>query len=482
MRWEGAYSLRVMVLVRTKDGWGQVPLWLKTGCEQFPNLPIVESVSIEQSMGEIASSCTVTVALSYQAGMKFIESQICAVNNLLLVQAGYPQMNKWTPVWRFLTMPPELNITPESVGVTLNGSSGMPFFDRLFLHKKINEKGKRRDLIEKWFRSYGVLVEFPKRIKNAPMVGTGERAEEEYSGGNAYLDYDADGWYPDQKTFKAQAMRIAELADLDVFVESTMLDIGQTKGLVELTEVEKYRTGETTSPPFMFESQKIIYRKSAEQKIKATLVMRGGFNPEKDEYPILSFTSQSPYLFGGGATMGVLTFDISADTKKTLHNKKTVNDTGFPSTEKGHPGVLPDKDMKLPSGEMLWPQNEEYVAGVVLPLSSGREEEQADGLAGSLTEEDTIEAAMVAEASTYGIPGLNAGEAVEVKGIGKRFDGRFLVTKKTINIGESWEETLELRKSEIPAGDSTIQELSKPTTSTDSLKVGKETPVKTEEV
>lgn len=88
------------------------------------DLPIVESVSLELSLGLVAKT-TINIAAPFELGIKLLESGLFKVGNMYEVQLGYPKLGRFTPWFTSMAQKPSIRISAdEGLSGTLNGGGG----------------------------------------------------------------------------------------------------------------------------------------------------------------------------------------------------------------------------------------------------------------------------------------------------------------------------------------------------------------------
>jgi len=149
-------GFQISVAVTNPTDGVRVPLWMKQESTDIPNLggglgdalgmvddvldlgggggtsdllgldlPIVESVSVEISLGMVAKT-TINIASPFDLGLKLLESSLFRVGNLYEVQLGYPKLGRFTPWFSTMAQKPSLRITgDEGLTATLNGGGDM---------------------------------------------------------------------------------------------------------------------------------------------------------------------------------------------------------------------------------------------------------------------------------------------------------------------------------------------------------------------
>lgn len=144
-------GFQISVVMITPDGV-QVPLWMRgtdapsgtsvpgtpgaiglggTGGNSPPgeellalDLPIVESVSVELSLGLIGK-VTVGLGTTYELGLKLLESAFFLIGNVIAVKLSYPRAGRETMWMEAITQKPSITVSAdEGLSATLNADGG----------------------------------------------------------------------------------------------------------------------------------------------------------------------------------------------------------------------------------------------------------------------------------------------------------------------------------------------------------------------
>jgi hypothetical protein len=91
---------------------------------EFPDIPIVESVSIEIGMGLMAK-IGIEIAAPYDLGVALLQSRLFTIGSIIEAQIGYPKISRFIPWFSAMQSKPSINLSQEEgLSATLNGEAG----------------------------------------------------------------------------------------------------------------------------------------------------------------------------------------------------------------------------------------------------------------------------------------------------------------------------------------------------------------------
>lgn len=462
-----SHVLKVAIWVDRGNGWIEFPLWLKTDVTDMPDFAVVESATIEWGP-TITGRMTVTLKMDFQMGKWFLDSELSRHMNVLTVQAGYPVADSWTPIFFGYMDVPQPSHDPMGYQVTLSANVignrvlRMRYdMSRILTLGSPREVGARpppvpattrREVIRSFLESQGFDVYF--------MYDLAKNKDE----GNSWMDDTVQGWWPQEQ-------------DIFSFIEWICREAGMRCVMWPNSE-----TGYVYA--FTFMNISTIYR----QEVAKELVLFGNVNLDKNIYPLTNFASDSPVVFMDRWAMGASAADIDPDTNKLVTaeaNEGTMDvpaldeesiltraseATSFASeklkealSEESLEGLALEalegsgrQDPFTPAGkkgkaQVYEPSIEEAPSGVQIAAPVGRDQTEK-GLMESVYKESALGSGIQAQLQSIGMPDAYPQMQVNVRRVGARFDGKYIVRRVIHNIGTVWDTTLEGIREGFPKG------------------------------
>ncbi len=468
---EESFILKCKILVNRPGGVVEVPLWLNTGLEDMPDLPIVESVNVEWGPG-VMGKISISMKTDYATGKWFLDNELSRFRNALVVQAGYPKANVWTPVFYGLTDIPQPSHDPLGYQITLSATIIGHRLRRMKYNigKFIKGKLTRRDVVKEFLKSqqYDVIFHLD------PTTG---REEE-----NAWMNT-----LVESKNLGSGRFWPGDLS-IEGFIDWVCLQAGMRCVMWPHPD-----SGDIYA--FSFVNRSTIMS----QEVNRELRLYSGIDTARGIYPLTNFNSTSPQVFMDALVMGIQASDIdpiSKEEKKFVTKEWVIK---APALEAESEGVrygadatdplsmvldpkeiisdYPDETeleamareavvashqesaMATDSGhQLLWdPGIEDAPAGVILASPAGRDKDE-EGLMQSLYEEGLmVDGGLQAQLQTVGMPDAHPEMKVMVRRVGDRFDGVYNVRKVNHEFTTIWNTTLDSVKSEFSKGSGLLQ-------------------------
>jgi len=478
---EESYVLKCKILVNRPDGIVEVPLWLNTGLEDMPDLPIVESVNIEWGpsvMGRI----NVSMKTDYFTGKWFLDSELSRWRNAIVVQAGYPKSNLWTPVFYGYTEAPQPTHDPLGYQITISANIIGHRISRMKYNMGNFIKGKktRREVVREFLKSQKYDVYFTLD----PVTG---REED-----NAWLDS-----LVESKNLGSGRFWPEDLS-LEGFIEWVCLEAGMRCVMWPHPD-----TGEIYA--FSFVNRATIMS----QEVRRELRLFSGIDTSRGIYPLTNFQSNSPQVFMDALVMGAQASDIDPLTKQMAKFQAKEWEIVGPALEEEIYGIRFDKDTSDPllhfglytkeeleqqesvgdealfekqrqvlalakesfgpptqqssmatetGHELPWdPGLEDAPGGVILASPVGRDGDEEGRLQSLYEESLMVNGGLQATLQTVGMPDAHPEMKVRVRRVGDRFDGVYNVRKVNHEFTSIWNTTLESVKHEFSKGSGLLQ-------------------------
>lgn len=481
---EESFVLKCKILVNRPDGIVEVPLWLNTGLEDMPDLPIVESVNVEWGpsvMGKI----NISMKTDYFTGKWFLDSELSRWRNAIVVQAGYPKANIWTPVFYGYTEAPQPTHDPLGYQITLSANIVGNRIRRMKYNMGNFIKGKqtRREVVREFLQTQKYDVYFTLD----PVTGREES--------NAWLETLVESKNVGSGRFWPEDLSI------EGFIGWVCLEAGMRCVMWPHPD-----TGEIYA--FSFVNRSTIMT----QKVNRELRLFSGIDTNLGIYPLTNFQSSSPQVFMDALVMGAQSSDIDPLSKEEKTFTAKEWEIIGPALEEENFGIRFDKDTSDPllhfglytkeeleqqpslgdealfekagynpelaalakesfgppakqssmatetGHELPWdPGLEDAPAGVILAAPIGRDKDE-EGRMQSLYEESLmVNGGLQAQLQTVGMPDAHPEMKVRVKRVGDRFDGIYNTRKVIHEFTTIWNTTLESVKHEFSKGSGLLQ-------------------------
>jgi len=474
---EESFVVKARILVSRPDGYVEVPLWLNTGIEDMPDLPVVESINIEWGpsvMGRIQLS----MKMDYQTGRWFLDSELSRFRNALVVQAGYPRSNIWTPVFYGYTDPPQPSHDPLGYQITLSANIIGNRIRRLkyAMGNFIKGKATRRDVVREFLKSQKYDVYFYLN----PATGRDED--------NEWMDTPVESGSSGSGRFWPESLSI------EGFIHWVCLEAGMRCVMWPHPE-----TGEIYA--FSFVNRATVMT----QECNRELVLFSGIDTTRGIYPLTNFQSESPQVFMDNWVLGATASDVDPLTKEVKNYLTKEWAIVSPALEAENESIRFDKDTSDPltyyglytkeeleqqsalaeqavsegaSPELLALAQESFSppsqqsglatdtghelpwdaglqdapAGAIVASPVGRDKDEEGRLQSLYEESLMVNGGLQAQLQTIGMPDAHPEMKVRVRRVGNRFDGVYNVRKVTHEISTIWNTTFEAVKHEFGEG------------------------------
>lgn len=384
-----------MYCIITTPGGQKVKLWQKSGYEGDPylkDLPVISSMEITLFM-KMATEVSVSLDMTYEQGVAFLNSPLCWPRNSIEAWIGYPDIGVYSPRVYGQVLKPDVSISPEGATITLvvRGTEYEMFRRRSTQSWKAASPD---DIVTEIVERYGKKVEFTDEALANLM----------------------------------EPFNVSQKQKTDwEFIKRLIESFGCTM---------HFGTNSKAEPTLFVMTQAEMLRKTPKKKF----IMRGNFDVQKQQYPLLGFSSPTDWTWLAATSKSVVSMDIQMDDKKDVKNEATQDKSTVPNS-----GIwmLAGKVMDaIEDVAGTIPKFLEDTAGKFIPMTSrdptvqGRLQERNDKAA--------RDAGIQAECQTLGVADLIPGEMVELVvthgGEGALLDGNYGVTEvKHSAGGDGWE-------------------------------------------
>lgn len=476
---EESFVLKAKMLVNRPDGFIEVPLWLNTGLEDRPDLPLVESVTVEWGPS-VLGRISINMKTDYQTGRWFLDGELSRFRNALVVQAGYPKSGMWTPVFYGYTDVPQPTHDPMGYQIVLSANIVGQRIRRMKYNMGNFIKGKqaRRDVVREFLKSQKYDVYFYLN----PVTGVEED--------NAWLDTLVESGNLGGGRFWPESLSI------EGFIEWVCLEAGMRAVMWPHPE-----TGEIYA--FTFVNRATVMTQEANRELR----LFSGVNTMMGIYPLTGFSSDSPQVFMDALVMGAQSTDIDPVSKKVVEYTTKEWEIVGPARQEENEAIRSGKDTVDPltyyglyskeelqqeaalaeeafaekygfdpeslvlakesfgppaqqssavtdSGHALpWdPGIQDAPAGVILASPHGRDRDEQGRLQSLYEDSMMINGGLRAQLQTVGMPDAYPEMQVKVGRVGDRFDGIYNVRRITHEFTTIWNTTLEAVKHEFSKG------------------------------
>lgn len=383
------------------------------------DLPIVESVSLELSLGLVAKT-TINVAAPYELGLKLMESALFKTGNVYEVQLSYPRLGRQTPWFSSTAQKPSIRINAdEGLTGTLNGDGGGIASARA-LQKGGSWEGKSyREIIEEIAERHGWIVKFKEAsdiigqaLESLAAVGIG-------GGGGLTADpLEQTRGKVSQGLLKDWffVQKLARSAKCDAFMAP---DQEEHKNVLYI----KKRKDVLSEPP------------------RYKFMMRGNVD-FMTVFPMLEFETEAEGAWLPGAAIKATSSDIDPLLKIPLNVEATAETTDEATLGDG--GV-PDSAEKNIEGVKVQLANTggDDRTGEHVPASA-RDPRTPQEIVQAHRDESAFRGGINANISSFGIPDLFPGSVVELAGVGI-FNSNYWIQSLAHNAsGSEWLMTMKL--------------------------------------
>lgn len=384
----GAYAaVRIRYQGETFDMWSsQLNRDLQGVADDFGVGPWVTSVTVQLN-GSTANQISVTMEAPYEKGLRLLESGLFTLQNVMLARVGYSKGGFMSPWYACILSQPNISFSPGGLSINLVGQGAGS-------ESMLQGSGKSWGPTTRW----DVVRAIAKKYR-LQIFSPDDTARQRLS---------------EQTDFSRSQAGINDWLFLRQICEEVGIQV----------------TGTTHPATYKAVIQLADIKSSLAQQPKRTFVAMGNFDLERNRYPIISFTSETPPgdLFANAAMKGV-TLGRITDRGEEEHSSLTVGELQDASLAEGSLDVSGDaRDVEPLSGlpDSVPPDaggEDDQGAGVVIadsPLGAG------DFMASTLRTAQLGFPGVRVNLATVGIPFVQPYEIFEVRGLSALFDGKYL--------------------------------------------------------
>lgn len=247
-----------------------------------PDYPYLTGATIKIVRGGVPS-VSVNLEIPYDEAIPLMETSMFDVGNILSVRMGYSKEGIWTPWYHGMMFEPQVDITPDGLSARLAGTptSGPTSTSGV----RQWEKTSVRSIVSEVMGEYGFKLHF--------------------EGDSADFDKELD------------SIEQGGLTDWEI-VRKLVHDIGLTFWLG--TDAKGYAT--------------VFVTANSEEHGKTpvrTFIMRGPFDTEKSQYPLLQFNVEGSVSWLPAISRGLVASDIDSDSKELVTYSADQNSTSVSS-------------------------------------------------------------------------------------------------------------------------------------------------------
>jgi hypothetical protein len=398
-------GFQIAVVVKRNDV--RFPLWVGGArrddvslfldpAADFPDIPIVESVSIDIGRGNIGK-VNVEIAAPYDLGLALLESRLFTIGSVIEVQVGYPKLSRFIPWFSAMQAKPSVNLSQEEgLTATLNGEAGG--FSAMRNGSSETFNGSYADIIQT------IADQESNRWSVSLPPRTGDQNDPLYLQREGVSQSNSPDWF--------FILRICRLANCDAYIDQDPNNPGRNRVVV------------------------LRRRDGMDGPARFTFVSRGRAD-FIDTFPLLEFQSTAERVWLPREAGEIRASDIDPDTGALIDVTVSPNQSETPRAP-GDAGAGP---------------GERTIDGTTVALEASRRTESGTGerlapsarasatpeeVASSRSEEGQQSAGLNAEMSSFGIPELVPGEIVRIAGAGV-FNGNYGVESVSHSVSaEEW--------------------------------------------
>ena len=384
----------------------------------FPDIPIVESVTIDIGLGMIGK-LGVEIAAPYDLGMALLESRLFTIGSVIEVQVGYPKLSRFIPWFSAMQSKPSINLSQdEGLSASLNGEAGA-------------FAAARSGSSETFDASYADIIRtIAEREHNQWTLSLPSR-----------LAGEADALYePRQGVSQADMtewvfiMHISRLANCDAYIAQDSQQVG--RNCIVVRRRSEIMGGQ---PRFIFVSRG-----------RADFI---------NTFPLLEFESSAEQVWlprSAGEIRAAFHDPDTGETREVVASRTTSTTPRAP-------------------GDATSVEGSARVDGTTVALESSRRDDRATGeriapsprasatpeeVVSSRSEEGSQSAGLKANMTTIGIPELYPGDVIRIEGAGI-FNGNYGIESVQHNVtAEAWSTSLQLLSNSMFNGENLMTGLS----------------------
>ncbi len=414
---------QIIVMIKRDDV--RFPLWVGGARQddvsvfldpsvEFPDIPIVESVSLEIGRG-LVGSVSVEIAAPYDLGLALLESRLFTIGSVIEVQFGYPKLSRFIPWFSAMQTKPTVNLSQEEgLSAALNGEAGAFSAMRVSSSEAFN--GSYADIIN--------------TIANANDNKWTVSLPNEIAGGSDALYADREGVSQGNMPDWYFIIHICRLANCDVFMDSDPEQPGRNR-LVVLRRSE-----------------------SLGGEPRYTFVSRGRAD-FVNTFPLLEFESSAESVWLPASAGRVRSADVNPDTGTTNEAEANPEQSETPRAP-GEQGAAPGATSVGETTVSVQSEGRDERASGERLSESERASATPQESVSSRSEEGQAAGGLNAQMSSIGIPELVPGEIVAVAGAGI-FNGNYAIETISHSVSaDNWEMSVKLLSNSLYSDDSTL--------------------------
>lgn len=380
---------------------------------EFPDIPIVESVSLEIGRG-LVGSVSVEIAAPYDLGLALLESRLFTIGSVIEVQFGYPKLSRFIPWFSAMQTKPTVNLSQEEgLSATLNGEAGAFSSMRTSSSETFND-------------SYAGIIE---TIANADGNQWTVSLPDPIAGDDA-LYADREGVSQANMPDWYFIIHISRLANCDAFMDSDPEQPGKNR-LVVLRRSE-----------------------SLGGEPRYTFVSRGRAD-FINTFPLFEFESSAEGVWLPASAGRIRSADIDPDTGTTVEAEANPELSETPRAPGESGAGEGSTDVDGTTVELQSPGRNEQASGERLS-ESARATATPQEVVSSRSEEGQVAAGLNAQMSSIGVPELVPGEIIAIAGAGV-FNGNYAIETISHSVSaDDWSMSVKLLSNSLYADDSTL--------------------------
>ena len=375
------------------------------------DLPIVEGVTLELSLGMIAKTA-INIAAPFDLGLKLLESSLFKVGNLYEVQLGYPKSGRFTPWFVSTAQKPSIRITgDEGLSGTLNGDGGGMAAIR-GQSAKVYEGKSYREIIEEIAETHKWGVVFKDEASALEMIAAVGLGGEEH---------------PLDKTRATASQR--NLSDW-FFIQKMCIDAGCDAFL---------------APDKSDESTNILYIKRRKESLSRPplykFIMRGNAD-FSTAFPMFDFEIEPVGVYLPGGAVKTTSSDVDPLSKKRVDVEATAETSDEAALGEGKVPTSSEKDVEGKKIQLVAADGNQRT-GQFMNISA-RDPRGAPDVCQATRNILAFRGGVNANISSYAIPELFPGSIVELAGVGV-FNSNYWVESMTHTASDTeWTMSLKL--------------------------------------
>ncbi len=374
----------------------------------YPDFPYLVGAKISLVRGGI-SNIDISLEMPYDDFIDVVDTRmphIFDIGNIISLRFGYSDEGIYTPWYHGLVTEPDISITPgQNVTISLPGNPVNALMKTCTTTSWQNVTAQK--VIEEILSKHGFLV--------------------------SYRDDET------KKLFSEHKIKSLE--------HGNNMDYDVLHNLIEQRGCTYWQGSDVDGHATFFISS---LKSENSTKPVRRFAANGNYEPEKSQYPLLSYSAESKVMWQPAISQGIVSHEVDRDTKRIETISFSQNTSSVPSPMPVIMSTVPEKDGKKNIFSGLMASRKQNISkqetpGLQLYCPTNEDKTFTKDKLQATQDRARVLAGISANISTLGNIYVVPGELCELSGLGARFNGVYRVDKVDHNFSAGkWDTTMDV--------------------------------------